>query len=75
MVKHSGATKVIIEMKKFYDGFSLTIHDNGKGIDENNMRPNSNGLKNMRKRMDDIGVDFSIENKEGTLITLYRKTR
>jgi signal transduction histidine kinase len=75
IVKHSGATMVNIEMKKYPDGFSLTIHDNGKGIDEANMRPHSNGLKNMKQRMHDIGVDISIENKEGTLITLYRKTR
>lgn len=75
IVKHSSASKVIIELKKYYDGFSLTIHDNGKGIDEENLRPHSNGLKNMRQRMKDIEVDFKIENNAGTLITLYKKTR
>lgn len=75
IVKHSAATKVVIEMKKLPEGLSLTIHDNGKGIDEYNIRPHGNGLKNMRERMKHIDVDISIENKEGTLITLYRKTR
>lgn len=74
IIKHSGAQKVHIEMKKEKDGLSLTIHDDGKGIDFNNIRPYSNGLTNMRKRMSDVGIDFSIENNNGTLIRLYRKT-
>ena len=74
IVKHSGAKKVDIIMKKEKEGLSLTIQDDGKGIDMNNLRPFSNGLTNMRKRMADVGITFSIENKNGTLITLYRKT-
>lgn len=74
IIKHSGAKKVHIEMKKEEDGLSLTIHDDGKGIDFNNIRPYRNGLTNMKKRMSDVGIEFKIENKNGTLITLYRKT-
>ncbi len=75
IVKHSGATKVTIELKKLPEGFMLTIHDNGRGIDHQKLRPNSNGLRNMRQRMAEIAVDITIENLEGTLITLYKKTR
>ena len=75
IVKHSNATEVRIALNKEPEGLSLTIHDNGKGIDFNNLRQFSNGLKNMKKRMTDIEVDFSIENNNGTLIRLYRKTR
>jgi len=75
IVKHAEATEVVISMNKEPLGFSLTIHDNGKGIDLNNIRQFSNGLKNMRKRMEDLGIDFSIENKNGTLIRLYKQTR
>ena len=32
-----------------------------------------NGLKNMKKRMDDIQVEFTIENNNGTLITMRRE--
>lgn len=74
IIKHSGAKKVDIIMKKEKEGLSLTIHDDGKGIDLSNIRPFSNGLTNMKKRMEDVGIAFSIENKDGTLITLYRKT-
>ncbi|MBC7934898.1 MAG: hypothetical protein H7Y86_06025 [Rhizobacter sp.] len=74
IIKHSGAKKVAIIMKKEKEGLSLTIHDDGKGIDLSNIRPYSNGLINMKKRMEDVGIDFTIENKNGTLISLYRKT-
>ena len=30
------------------------------------------GLKNMEQRMHKSGIKFSIENKNGTLLTLYR---
>jgi signal transduction histidine kinase len=75
VVKHANATEVKISLNKEPEGFSLTIHDNGSGIDFNNIRQFSNGLRNMKKRMMDIEIDFSIENNEGTLIRLYKKTR
>ena len=36
------------------------------------LRQFGNGLKNMQKRMEDIQINFSIENNNGTLITLHR---
>ncbi len=72
ILKHSGATEVRITLEKVSDGLKLLIHDNGKGIDFEKLRQFGNGLKNMKKRMDDIGITFTIENKNGTLITLHR---
>jgi signal transduction histidine kinase len=74
IVKHAAATEVAILLRKEPNGFTLIIHDNGKGIDFDQLRPFSNGLKNMRKRMAEVDIDFKIENKEGTLITLYKQT-
>ena len=75
IVKHSNATEVRITLKKEPEGFSLIIHDNGKGIDFDNLRPFSHGLRNMKKRMQDVGLEFSIENNNGTFIKLHGKTR
>lgn len=75
VVKHANATEVKIVMLKHPEGFSLTIHDNGKGIELDNVRQFSNGLKNMRKRMQTVNIEFSIEKNNGTLIRLYGKTR
>ncbi len=75
VIKHSNATEVNIVLGKEQEGLSLVIHDNGKGIDFDNIRQFSNGLKNMKKRMADVGIEFSIEKYNGTRIRLYRKTR
>jgi len=75
IVKHSGATEVHISLNKEPHGLSLTIHDNGKGFDEQNIRRFGNGLQNMKKRMAEFGGEFSISNQNGTLIRLYKQTR
>lgn len=72
VLKHSKATEVRITMERVSDGLKLYIQDNGVGIDFEKIRQFGNGLKNMKKRMDDVGIHFSIENKNGTLVTLHR---
>ena len=72
ILKHSKATEVTITLERVADGLKLFIQDNGVGINFEKIRQFGNGLKNMKKRMDDIGVNFSIENNNGTLITLHR---
>jgi signal transduction histidine kinase len=71
ILKHAHATEVNITLIKEGDGLSLYIQDNGVGIDMEKLRRFGNGLKNMRKRMEEMNIDFSIENKNGTLITLH----
>jgi len=89
VVKHAGATKVIITLTSLpgrQDGFSpspsgegaggrgvrLSIRDNGKGFDQDNLEFPGNGLINMKKRMHDIGGEFFIHSHpgEGTEIEL-----
>ena len=59
-------------LKKEHTIISLLIQDNGTGIDFENLRRFGNGLKNMKARMNKSGIDFFIENKNGTLVTLQR---
>ncbi|MEO5891569.1 MAG: 7TM diverse intracellular signaling domain-containing protein, partial [Ferruginibacter sp.] len=73
ILKHSRATDVCITLKKEDEGLSLYIQDNGTGIDFEKLRRFGNGLINMKKRMEETQIDFKIENKNGTLITLHRK--
>ena len=75
ILKHAKATEVNIVLKRVEDGLTLTIHDNGKGINLEELRQFGNGLKNMKKRMQDLNIEFYIENKNGTLITLHRKIK
>lgn len=73
ILKHANATEVSITLKRVEDGLTLYIQDNGRGINMDELRQFGNGLKNMKKRMADIGVEFTIGNNNGTLITLHRK--
>jgi len=72
VLKHSKATEVSITLQREPGGLKLLIHDNGTGINFEKLRQFGNGLKNMQKRMDDIHIKFSIENNNGTLVTLFR---
>lgn len=73
-LKHAQATVVSIRLVREDDVLSLYIQDNGVGINFDALRPFSNGLTNMKKRMNDVDIDFSIENKNGgTLVILRRK--
>jgi signal transduction histidine kinase len=73
ILKHSKATEVHISLTRVEESLILKIQDNGTGINMDKLRQFGNGLKNMKKRMADIGVEFNIENKNGTLITMHRK--
>jgi signal transduction histidine kinase len=74
MVKHADATEVKIACRLEKDsGIHWLIQDNGKGIDFDHLRPFSNGLSNMEKRMRDSGIRFQLEsNKDGTSIHLFQ---
>ncbi len=73
ILKHAKATEVSITLVRVDNGLTLYIQDNGTGINLDKLRQFGNGLKNMKKRMADIGIEFNIENKNGTLITLHRE--
>ncbi len=73
ILKHAKATEVSITLVRVEDGLTLYIQDNGIGINMDTLRQFGNGLKNMKKRMHDLDIEFNIENKNGTLITMHRK--
>jgi signal transduction histidine kinase len=69
IVKHSDAKKVTI-LVNMANGLQIEIKDDGKGINFEKLPRFRNGLTNMKKRMEDIGGKFSIENRNGTIIKL-----
>ncbi len=71
VLKHSKATVVSLTLITEPANISLLIQDNGIGIDLENVRRFGNGLKNMKRRMTEMGIDFSIENSNGTLIIMH----
>jgi signal transduction histidine kinase/ligand-binding sensor domain-containing protein len=69
VVKHAKATTVTITFT-VQENLVVTIADNGKGIDIENIRPFANGLENMKKRIASVGGSISIENNKGAVIYL-----
>jgi signal transduction histidine kinase len=59
IVRHAQATEARLRLEIGPADFTLEIQDNGRGIDLNKPQTR-NGLRNMRKRMDDTGGGFSI---------------
>lgn len=69
IVKHAQANSVFLSFS-IRNGVHITIRDDGQGFDRKNIKPYSNGLINMQKRMKDLGGSFEIENNNGTTIKL-----
>jgi len=71
LVKYSGCGDADIQFQEQYPNLLMTICDNGKGFDL--LAPNSrNGLKNMRRRADQIKAILEIDSGlgSGTRISL-----
>ncbi len=72
VVKHAQATSVSIRLRLEADTFTLHIEDNGRGLAGQPDKSGRNGLRNLRKRMTDIGGNFVIgpAAEQGTLVQL-----
>jgi ligand-binding sensor domain-containing protein/signal transduction histidine kinase len=62
IVKHSDATEAALRLRLEADRFTLEIQDNGRGPAgaQGHAAASRNGLRNMRKRMEDIGGRFAL---------------
>ncbi len=69
MVKYSQASKVSISIGGSKNNLVMLIRDNGKGFDVNH-ESNGNGLKNMKKRAEEIGGRLLVESEIGNGTTI-----
>src|SRR5262249_20631045 len=72
VVKHAHASCAWLRLRLDSDGFTLEIEDNGGGVTGPERKADRSGLRNMRKRMEDVGGQFSISPgaQGGTLVSL-----
>ncbi|MFZ1527936.1 MAG: 7TM diverse intracellular signaling domain-containing protein [Ferruginibacter sp.] len=68
ILKHAGASRVQVSIKIDEGRLCLSIHDNGKGIQNSNQF--GNGLKNMQKRIDEIKGTIQFSSENGTLVSV-----
>ncbi|WP_336515067.1 two-component regulator propeller domain-containing protein [Pollutibacter soli] len=67
IVKYAQCNNVLFTLKKDGGDFVLTIKDDGKGFDAEARTPSTrgNGLKNMRKRTENLNGSISIDSEPG----------
>lgn len=72
VVKHAQATEARVRLRLDDGSFTFEIEDNGKGPAGAEQKSGRNGLRNMRKRMEDVRGSFSIgpAAERGTLVRL-----
>lgn len=72
VVRHAEAGEVQIRVSTENQILRIVIHDNGRGMNPDPERYNSNGLRNMRQRMEAIGGQCLIETAygKGTCVSL-----
>jgi signal transduction histidine kinase len=64
-VKHSGATEVRIALTLDVRTFTLSVEDNGRGFELAADNSTSNGLQNMRQRLEQIGGQCAMVSSPG----------
>ena len=69
MVKYANANKAVFAIKGQKNNLTMTIQDNGRGFDLNKSRE-GNGLKNMKRRANEIGARLIIESFPGNGTTV-----
>ena len=76
VVKHAHASTAWIRLRLEPEKFVLEIEDDGRGAQAAGEKTVRSGLKNMRKRMEDVGGEFSIgpAPKQGTNVRLTAPT-
>ncbi len=72
VLKHSQASNVTISIST-HNQLVIEIADDGTGINTDKLRKFGNGMNNMRKRIESINGELTIENKQGTTITFKLK--
>jgi signal transduction histidine kinase len=70
ILKHARATKVTIDVR-IGDKLTISIQDNGAGVDFETLRRFGNGLKNMKSRLERVNGHFSIMNNGGGALAQF----
>lgn len=66
VIKHAGATKVLIQLLRKGNRFNLTIEDDGRGFDIKNLEGNTGaGLANVKARTEYLGGTLDVHSVIG----------
>ncbi|WFA05255.1 sensor histidine kinase [Bacillus sp. HSf4] len=68
IVKHSRATHCIISISQTDENMSITVKDDGMGIDQ--QKPFGNGLRGMKERLSLIDGDIDVSTHNGAVLKI-----
>jgi signal transduction histidine kinase len=73
VARHSGATRVAIELERNGNRVHLTVRDNGRGFSGNGTASSKPGLGlvGMRARAESVGGELKIDSSDGVAIGLW----
>jgi signal transduction histidine kinase len=65
VVKHAQASSAWLRLQSQPHQFVIEVEDDGRGVTAADWEKGRNGLRNMRKRMEDLGGEFEIGPRDG----------
>jgi signal transduction histidine kinase len=65
VVAHAAASEVQVKLHLTEKSLRITIADDGKGFDPQQVSCEGNGLPNMKKRLEDIGGRIQVTSRTG----------
>jgi signal transduction histidine kinase/ligand-binding sensor domain-containing protein len=65
ILKHAQASEVAVQVALNEGLLRIGICDNGRGFDPSRGRAEGSGLRNMRRRLEEIGGTFEVESRTG----------
>lgn len=77
IVKHAQATKMEMQLIAIDHTLEIRIQDNGRGFTPETLSTSGNGLRNMSKRMEEMGgkLDIQSQPQQGTRIRIFTKIK
>jgi signal transduction histidine kinase len=63
--KHSGATELLLQIRRQGHGLTVAVQDNGRGFDPAQARSERNGLDNMIQRLNEVGGTCQLTSRPG----------
>jgi len=63
--KHSGATELLLQIRRQGLGLMVAVQDNGRGFDPGRPREERNGLENMSQRLTEVGGTCKVTSQLG----------
>lgn len=69
-IKHSRASTIALKIAIDEQTLYIAVNDNGIGIHSDNANTNGMGLGNIRSRIEKLNGKFSLQNNEGTHISI-----